>query len=39
MGIVGKIENVLQSLYGYCSHSPKETQEFADLVDIVETRG
>jgi hypothetical protein len=39
MGIARKIENMLQSLYAYCSHSPKKTQEFVDLVDIVETKG
>jgi len=39
MGIVRKIEDVLQSLYTYFSHSPKKTQKFVDLVDIVETRG
>lgn len=35
MGIVRKIENVLQSLYAYFFRSPKRTQEFVDLVDIV----
>jgi len=39
MGIVRKIEDVLQSLYTYFSHSPKKTQKFVDLVDIVETWG
>jgi hypothetical protein len=26
-------------LYTYFFHSPKKTQKFVDLVDIVETRG
>jgi hypothetical protein len=39
MSIVKKIEDVLQSLYAYFFHSPKITQEFVDLVDIVEIRG
>jgi hypothetical protein len=39
MSIVKKIEDVLQSLYAYFFHSPKITQKFVDLVDIVEIRG
>jgi hypothetical protein len=39
MSIVRKIEDVLQSLYAYYFHSPKKTQEFVDLVNIVEIRG
>ncbi len=39
MSIVKKIENVPQSLNAYFFHSPKITQEFVDLVDIVEIRG
>jgi hypothetical protein len=39
MSIVKKIEDVLQSLYAYFFHNPKITQEFVDLVDIVEIRG
>jgi hypothetical protein len=39
MGIVRKIEDVLQNLYAYFFHSLKRTQEFVDLVDIVETKG
>jgi hypothetical protein len=35
LSIVKKIENVLQSLYAYFFRSPKRTQEFVDLVDIV----
>jgi len=38
LAIVGKIEDVLQSLYAYFFHSPKRTQEFVELVDIMETR-
>jgi len=37
--IVGKIEDVLQSLYVQFSHNLKRTQEFVELVDIVETNG
>jgi hypothetical protein len=37
--IMGKIEDVLQSLYAYFSHNPKRIQEFAELVNIVETKG
>jgi hypothetical protein len=32
--IVGKIEDVLQSLYAYFFHSPKRTQEFVELANI-----
>jgi hypothetical protein len=39
MDIVGKIEDVLQSLYSYLFHSPKKTQESVKLVDIMEIRG
>ncbi len=39
MGIVTKIKHVLQSLYAYLSHSPKRTQKFVDLADIVEIKG
>jgi len=39
MSIVKKIEDALQSLYAYFFHNPKITQEFVDLVDIVEIRG
>jgi hypothetical protein len=39
MGIVRKIENVLQSLYTYFFLSPKKTQKFVDLVDIMEIGG
>jgi hypothetical protein len=39
MGIVIKIKDVLQSLYAYFSHNLKRSQEFVDLVDIVETKG
>jgi hypothetical protein len=38
MGIVKKVENVLQSLYAYYFHNPKKTQQFVDLVDIVEIK-
>ncbi len=36
---MGKIENVLQSLYAYISHSPKRIQKFVELANVVETRG
>jgi hypothetical protein len=36
MDIVGKIEDVLQSLYSYFFHSPKKSQESVKLVDIME---
>jgi hypothetical protein len=39
MGIVGKIEDVLQSLYSYFFHNPKRIQNFVELVDIVEIGG
>jgi hypothetical protein len=37
--IVGKIEDVLQSLYSYLFHSPKKIQESIKLVDIMEIGG
>ncbi len=37
--IVGKIEDVSQSLYACFSHSPIFFQEFIELVDIMETWG
>jgi hypothetical protein len=39
LAIVGKIEDVLQSLYAYFSHSLKRTQEFVELFNIVEIGG
>jgi len=39
LAIIGKIEDVLQSLYAYFSHSLKRTQKFVEMADIVETRG
>ncbi len=39
LGIVRKIEDVLQSLYACYSHNPKKTQEFVDLANIVEIGG
>jgi hypothetical protein len=33
--IVGKIEDVLQNLYSYLFHSPKKTQKFVKLTNIV----
>jgi hypothetical protein len=39
MGIMGKIENVLQSFYDYFFHRPKRTQEFVELANMVETKG
>ncbi len=39
MGIVRKIEDVMQSLYAYFFHNPKRTQKFVDLAHIVEIRG
>jgi predicted HAD superfamily hydrolase len=38
MGIVRKIEDVMQSLYACFFHNPNRTQKFVDLVHIVETR-
>ena len=35
---VAKIEDMLQSLYTYFSHSNKRSREHADLVDIMEVR-
>jgi predicted HAD superfamily hydrolase len=35
---VDKFEDVLQSLYANFSHNPKRTQEFVELVDIMEIR-
>jgi len=37
--IVGKIEDVLQSLYVQTSHNLKRTQEFVEPLNIVETKG
>jgi hypothetical protein len=39
LNIVGKIEDVLQSMYAYFSHNPKQTEEFIELGDIVEIEG
>jgi len=39
LAIIGKIENVLQSLYAYFSHSLKRTQKFVKMANIVETGG
>jgi hypothetical protein len=39
MGIVGKIEDVLHSLYSYFSHSPKKIQKFIELANIMEIKG
>jgi hypothetical protein len=39
LAIVGKIEDVLHSLYVQFSHNLKRTQEFVEQVDIVETKG
>ncbi len=39
MGIMGKIENVLQSFYDYFFHRPERTQEFVELANVVETKG
>jgi hypothetical protein len=39
LAFVGKIEDVLQSLYAYISHNPKRIQEFVELANVVETRG
>jgi predicted HAD superfamily hydrolase len=38
IGIVDKFEDVLQSLYANFSHNPKKTQEFVELVNIMEIR-
>ncbi len=38
MGIVRKIEDVMQSLYAYFLHNPKITQKFVDLAHIVEIK-
>ncbi len=32
IGIMGKIENVLQSFYNYFFHNPKRTQELLNLL-------
>jgi hypothetical protein len=37
--LVARIEDMLQSLYSFFSHSPKRNQELADLANIVETAG
>jgi hypothetical protein len=37
--LVMRIEELLQSLYSFFSHSPKRNQELADLANIVETLG
>jgi hypothetical protein len=39
MGIVRKIEDVLQSLYAYFSRSLQEPKNLVDFVDIVEIGG
>jgi hypothetical protein len=39
MGIVRKIEDVLQSLYAYFSHNLKKPKNLVDFVDIVEIGG
>ncbi len=39
VGIVRKIEDVMQSLYAYFFHNPKKTQKFVDLAHIVEIGG
>ncbi len=39
MGIVRKIEDVMQSLYAYFFHNPNRTQKFVDLAHIVEIGG
>jgi hypothetical protein len=39
LGIVGKIEDVLQNLYAYFFYGPKIIQEFIELTNIVVTRG
>jgi hypothetical protein len=39
LAIVGKIEDVLQSLYANFFHSPKKTQEFVKMANIMEIGG
>jgi hypothetical protein len=39
MPMVSKLEDLLQSLYGYFSNSPKRHLEFIKLAKIVETEG
>ncbi len=39
MDIVGKIKDVLQSLYFYLFHSPKKIQKSIKLVDMMEIKG
>jgi len=39
LAIVWKIENVLQNLYAYFSHSLKGILKFAELTNIMETGG
>ncbi len=34
-----QIENLLQCLYGYFSHSPKRNLKFIKLVEIMDTKG
>jgi predicted HAD superfamily hydrolase len=36
LNIMGKIEDVLQSLYACFSHSSKKIQEFIELANIME---
>jgi hypothetical protein len=38
-GIMGKTEDVPQNLYSYFFHSPKKTQKFVELANIVKTQG
>jgi hypothetical protein len=37
VSLVTRIEELLQGLYSFFSHSLKRNQEFADLANIVET--
>jgi hypothetical protein len=39
MPMVSKLEDLLQSLYGYFFNSPKQHLEFQKLVEIVEIKG
>lgn len=40
LGVMRMIENVVQNLYiHYFFLSPKQTQEFVELVDILKTKG
>ncbi len=39
LGVMEKVEYVLQNLYVYFSHNPQKTQKFIELIGIVEMKG